>query len=237
MAVSIHRFIISGFSEFCEIGATGVRQHVPEILDVAGSKKRSCAARTFTGVLTKPIRIKLLAPTISGLATEEVEHRNAEAVAAAIKTVLGKVDALFEHFDIQRSGGEGEWASLALQMAREFVPGFQIVAGEKRGRGRPKNSALEPIRLLADLELVKRSNPRPDGRSMSDAKAAVKLTQELPYKKRWGHLTPQAIRNRLSQARDPQRNPFAKLWQADGEVGVLARETFIELFGISKNAG
>jgi len=119
-------------------------------------------------------------------------------------------------------------------MAREFVPGFQIVVGSL---GRPKTSALDNIRLLADLELVKRSNPRADGRPMSDAKAAVKLTQELPYRKRWGHLTPQAVQNRLSQVRDPQCNPLATLWQADGEVGALARQIFIGVFDIPKDAG
>ena len=44
---------------------------------------------------------------------------------------------------------------------------------------------------------------------MSDAKAAVKLTQEASYKSRWRHFTPHAIQNRLPKARDPQRNPFA----------------------------
>ena len=210
-------------------------------------KKSTPPSRRFTGVLAEPIRIKVFHHSIAGMMEEEAKQRNAQEAKRAIETALGKLDALFRHFGIERNRrpatqaqlGETaeEWASLALQLAHAFVPGFQIVAEQQnRERGRPKVPELDHIRLLADLELIKRSQEPRGGRAMSDAQAAVKLTQEAPYNKRWGTLTAQAIQNKMRQARDPKRNPLARFWQQEGEVGVVAREFFVRVFDVTKIA-
>ena len=84
---------------------------------------------------------------------------------------MRSLEMLFEVFGVPRSGNPAvDYHSLALFLAREYVPGFRVVDADY-SRGRPStHSPTNLIRLLTDLEVVKR-RMKLTGSSASDAKA------------------------------------------------------------------
>src|SRR6266852_2099716 len=54
---------------------------------------------------------------------------------------LKRLRLLLKHYDIDEMDS-ARWAKLSFQLARDFVPGFQLENRRKRRRGRPPKHAL-----------------------------------------------------------------------------------------------
>lgn len=198
-------------------------------------RRRTRRPGKFTGPLAEPVRLKLHYSTLAGGSLEEARQRNIEEHQRAFREWLSKFDLLFAHYGVSienRSWNDRDWPDLVARMAVDLIPGFRVVSAETRGRGHPTSSPFEDICLLVDAELVKQGL-RSDGSVVSDGAAAEVLQDEPPYKARWGRLSVDTLRNKLSMARRSE-NPLAKFWRLEGEVRQIAREGLIEMFGATR---
>ena len=161
-------------------------------------RRRTPCSRKFTGPLAKPIRLKVNFSTLADAAPKEAQQLNLEERVRAFREWLSKFDLLFAHYGLENKNRD--WPALVVEMAVDLIPGFQIVDAEKPGRGHPVSSPFEDIWLLVDVELVKKDLGS-DRSVVSDPKAAAVLTNEAPYKARWGHLSVPSLQNKISQAR------------------------------------
>ncbi len=199
-------------------------------------RSKTKPSKKFTGALAHPIKIKTYRSTLVGLSEEEACQKNAEAVSDALNQLGNKFDLLFQHFKITRSGNDAEdYKSLAWALAQAFVPGFQLVA-DSRSRGRPANDPLEYIRLLTDLEILKRGK-RQTGSAASETALLKELVSNSRFEGRWGRYKGRVrtLANKLAQARDQSINPMWTFWALPGAHGTLARNRLIEMFSVTKN--
>lgn len=115
-------------------------------------------SRPFRGPLAQPIKLKIFSPSRLGFSGEQANQKNAESAASELRTLFSKLEMLFEHFKITKTGNAGEdYKLLSMRPALEFVPGFQLATDEDgKGRGRPSRDHRDYMRLLADVEIVKR---------------------------------------------------------------------------------
>lgn len=193
-------------------------------------RRRTKHPRKFEGPLAEPVRLKVYHSTLAGRSPEEARQLNDQERTRAFREWVPKFNLLFAHYGLDKTNHD--WVALVVHMAVDFVPGFRVVSAEKRGPGRPGLSELDDICLVVDAELVKRSL-RSDGSAVSDAKAVAVLTTEPPYDSRWGRLSIPSLQNKLSRARR-SKNQQVKLWQLPGEIGQLAREGLIEMYGATR---
>jgi hypothetical protein len=109
--------------------------------------------KKFAGPLAEPIAVKGYRPTLVGLTATEAAKKAAGEWVRAMKLSLAKLEYLFEHFAIAKTGDESrDYQELSLRLAQEFVPGFQFVDAGRARRGRPTRDPLDLIRLLTDVE-------------------------------------------------------------------------------------
>src|SRR6516164_4565806 len=108
-------------------------------------KKRS------PGILDRPMVGKVLPPAhvpVLGGTPGDEERRAAQRHN---RDRLALRRALFKHYAIDPKDPDAG-LTLALRLARDFVPGFEIRSIAKRGQGRPQKwDVLRAARLLADV--------------------------------------------------------------------------------------
>jgi hypothetical protein len=197
-------------------------------------RRRTRRPAKFTGPLAEPVRLKVHSSSLADGSPEETQQRNFEERVRAFREWISKFDLLFAHYEVKierRAREERDWFELFVRVVVDLVPGFRIVSADKPGRGR-RPDPFEDICLLVDVELVKRGLGS-GGSSVLDSKAVTILTNEAPYKSRWGRVTEETLRNKFSKARG-STNPLAKLWRLEGELGQVAREGLIEMFGATR---
>ena len=97
----------------------------------------------------KPLLTMPLARALSGMSPDEAVISAEEARDQLRAEVLEKLRLLLDHYGISRDDKQ-YWRNLALALARDHVPGFQIAQPTKRG---PKKSWMpdEEIRLHMDV--------------------------------------------------------------------------------------
>ncbi|MDI1346237.1 MAG: hypothetical protein PSV22_19370, partial [Pseudolabrys sp.] len=129
------------------------------------------------GPLATPLRIKLRPATeahvLFGLWTKEQAHRHEWLERFRIfAEKRSKLDLLFEHYGISKSGVAGEdYRELALRLAEEFLDGFKVeeVTIDERDQRQVERSA-RITRLLLDVDSV-REHERQNGRECTDPEA------------------------------------------------------------------
>jgi hypothetical protein len=134
------------------------------------SKKQRQPSKPFTGQLAEPIKEKWQPPKFSA------EGRALVAPTAGQIEQLRKLDALAEHYGAVSGDGKINWWFLALRLARDFVPGFQIetVGAPPEARGkRPRGQPTSPDVKARDLNmLVVREILQRSGRVVDDVDVA-----------------------------------------------------------------
>jgi hypothetical protein len=110
----------------------------------------------FPGILNQPIVWPVGNALLSylGKPDEEAEKKQLDCV---MEQYHQRVLALYEHYDIKPERGSG--LGLALALARDCVPGFQVLYTPKRGRGRPprgSGTAFMDLPLCFDVLLLVR---------------------------------------------------------------------------------
>lgn len=106
--------------------------------------------RKFTGKLAKPIRINTQSMASKSLLASDEEIQNQlqrdkqelvrEALSATVQQ-LEKIVLLFEHYGIAQHDND-RWCWLAINLARDYVPEFQIESKKRRGRGKTWDDAV-----------------------------------------------------------------------------------------------
>jgi hypothetical protein len=151
--------------------------------------------RNFPGILARPMVWKFLPPAdvpVLGATLSDEERRvmqrdNQDQFAL-------RLAALFEHYEIGPAVAD-PWRALAVSLALDFVPGFEIRSIARRERGATKKwDGFRAARLLADVaSLMKRG---------SKGKNACRLLTELPrYAARYGHEKPDSLYRRYKEAK------------------------------------
>jgi hypothetical protein len=203
-------------------------------------KRRPSITKPYSGALAEPIQVKHHEHTLLGKTKDQAEKANAAEHISAVAQMVQKFDLLFEHFGITRTQNPAEdYSALAVHLACEHVPGLRLVPAGSLRMGRPKiRDPVSLMSLLADVEVIKRRR-RIVKTSASDSQALVDLTTSSTFAPRWGKYKGKngrrVLANWLTEARDPERNPFYSFWRQEGAVGAVAREGLINVFSIMKS--
>jgi hypothetical protein len=103
-------------------------------------------SKKYKGILAKPYR-----PFIGGLLTPP--EKVAELQAAQLRQ---QEEALFQHYGIDPMSSTA-WRHLALALAEDHVPGFQILPDNAKTYGRPKKwDGSKYWELYADVKSLER---------------------------------------------------------------------------------
>jgi hypothetical protein len=89
-----------------------------------------------------------------------------------------KFSDLFEHYHLN-SGDERAWEKLALAMAVDHVPGFQLADRSGRKKNRVKPDALTPVEVYQRIETRLEDNLRRTGHRQTVRAAASWLRADL----------------------------------------------------------
>jgi len=177
--------------------------------------------------IAAPIKIALRHPTIAGPDPQAAAAANAKEFVRAYAEILAKLELLFPHFNLARTGNDAaDFQALALRMAPGRFRGFDIVDVNERKpsyqhkRGNPVTLMV----LLADVETVKREK-----RGCSDSNAIHILTTSARFACRWGDSREDTLKNWLCDAHDPSRNKMLPLWRLAAAADQLP--AMIEVFG------
>lgn len=163
----------------------------------------------FKGELAQPVQIK------GGSLLQPIDPE--QAVADALQEAEDKMPLLMAHYGIDKMlAAVGLPADdlvgfrlLAVELAREFVPGFQIESGMKRGVGAPKKWTMERYTSLWGAILnVQRGN-----RALSGPDAVKHYWKRIGGDREHPHWTGKAstLVNYYRNARNPKHNPIARL--------------------------
>lgn len=142
----------------------------------------------FSGELARPFKMPPMPKPVTTLGCpegstpeKETEARMAkwrsDSLAAILKT-FEKLPMLFEHYDIHEKG-ESRWCSLAIALAFDFVPAFQVDRSKSPGR---KNEwdMLTLTWLYMDVRAETKS--RSDrGKTLSELDACRQLLKREPW--------------------------------------------------------
>lgn len=123
----------------------------------------------YSGILAQPLVWQTPGNGLLSSSEAECQKRNSSALAE-------RFVALYRHYGIDhRESGAG--ATLALALAREHVPGFQVLSAPPRGRGAPsKWKGAQDWDLYADVRFLVRNGGH------SAANACRLLTKRPPYR-------------------------------------------------------
>ena len=139
-----------------------------------------------------PIKIVLQHPTIAGPDPQAAAAANAKEFFRAYAEVLAKLELLFAHYRLPRTGNDAaDYRSLVLRMAPDRFRGFKVidVNAPKPNYEHRRGNWVTLINLLADVEAVKREHlPRP----CSDGQALRALIA-----RRWGDSSTSRLRRRI----------------------------------------
>ena len=96
--------------------------------------------RKYSGILNDPIiELPAVGAALMGYTAEELERKISDQMRQ-------RFDALFEHYGIDPIQPTA-WHQLAFELAKDHVPGFQVLSEPKRGRGG------EPRQIFTDHDL------------------------------------------------------------------------------------
>lgn len=199
------------------------------------SKDIRTSSRKLPRALTEPIVVKHYRPTLVGLSAEEADKKNEEESRRVGELLRDKLELLFQHFSIPRTGNQGEdYCALSLKLAGSVFTGFSILPAGTRRRGRPSEDTTTLLMgLLIDVEEKKRSM-RAAGSPVSDAKALAALTKDPRFRGRWSRYTPRRLANLLAEARNPAINPLGSAWNRNDPAGRFAREAIAGAIALSR---
>ena len=173
----------------------------------------------YTGELANPIKWNgpLTREIISFVSVPEAIQRKNQAAwdranLDAQKQIVEKLRLLRCHYGIDDDDPQTWPLLLALELARDWVRGFQIDFGRTRPGPKEVWNPLTYTQLVADVEAVKRA------RRCGDRQACriLVLDRRGRYARRKGQLVEKAaltLKSRLVEARNPARNLFARLFQ------------------------
>lgn len=154
--------------------------------------------KKFTGELAEPLK-----PMFRGglLSTGPFSHDDVRERAAL---QVRKMQLLAAHYGVENQDVNLQTLCVALELAKEFVPGFQVADPNKHD-GRPQVwTELREGFLIIEMEKEQRKG---DGCSVSDA--ASKLSKRTPWKQICALARPQdaagTLRKRYYSARRTNR--------------------------------
>jgi len=182
-----------------------------------------------------PIKIVLQHPTIAGPDPQAAAAANAQEFFRAYAEVLAKLELLFAHYRLPRTGNDAaDYRSLVLRMAPDRFRGFKVidVNAPKPNYEHRRGNWVTLINLLADVEAVKREHlPRPcsDGQALRAliARRWGDSSTSPPAPKNW-----RTLKNWLGDARNPAKNPALPLWRLAEQCDRLPG--MIEVFGTKR---
>ncbi len=182
----------------------------------------------FSGVLKEPMVWMILPPAGRQLFGREVtKERRQKADQHNIIQLMERIRALYEHYGIE-DGSQNADFHLAIELARDFVPGFEILTAKRRGRGKPKKwGEIKSFELLADVAFLKRKR--------HSALNACRLLTQLPeYDSRYrGELQKNLYRRYLDAKRDwPSHGILGKTFAAMKDDGYPIEDWLVEVFAV-----
>jgi hypothetical protein len=151
-------------------------------------RKRAAAPsrrkKKFPGILDRPMVGKLLppahAPVLGGSISDEERHAAGRAISDQL---VERFTALFKHYGILFKHCEigpavaNPWRALAVSLALDLIPGFEIRSSARRGRGKPKKwDAFTSARLLADVARIRKR----DGVAKISGENACRILMRQP---------------------------------------------------------
>jgi hypothetical protein len=159
-------------------------------------------------------------PVLGGRPSDE------EMLTARRDQLAERLAALFVHYEIDRASRDA-WHALALRLAQDFVPGFEIRSIAKRERGAAKKwDAFRAARLLADVASITR-------RGKHKAENACRILTEKPgFAARYGKEKPASLYTRYKESlRIVRADKLLGKMMADAEAqGYQLDDWFIRVF-------
>jgi hypothetical protein len=168
--------------------------------------------------LAKLLEIEKKARNLSPKELERFEdglRHNAEQLARRCDEDDERLELLFHHYKINRTGNEAlDYKRLLLRVveAESLFPGFLVNEPTAQPYQRKRGDPLTQLLLLADIETVKREWTHP--RECLDGDAVRHLRTKEPFKEQWGKIPQKTLVNWLSDARNSKKNRYLPFWRA-----------------------
>jgi len=176
----------------------------------------------YEGGEVKPRKRK---PKFAGLLNEPVVPKLPEFECS--DQLSQRVSALYEHYGLDQAS-QGAEIKLVLRLACDFVPGFEILTGPKRGKGRPKKwHEFKSPELLADVSALKRMGK-------TALNACRILSQLQRYAPRYGNKTPRTLYRRYQEAKRNWRNGGGLCSLLPEGARSLSEDWLVEIFAADK---
>jgi hypothetical protein len=130
---------------------------------------------------------------------EEVQtifEKESERISSELRE---RLELLLEHYkisDVPTLSDAKRWRALAYALARDFVPGMQVLKRAPRKRGRPPTKKWKESRIAAHLVEVVESIRLERKKGISDAVRTAKKR----YPKAWPGMTADSLVSRYYEA-------------------------------------
>jgi hypothetical protein len=152
--------------------------------------------KQFTGALATPIKV-----------VHPREAKSAEDRWHGLSETFSKLHLLFDHYGIAPTNEDGShnWPVLVLALAQDFVPGFHLDMGEKRGR---KPDLVRDISLIVDVQMLVAERRC----SVSEAVHVLVTSPRPEFRRRWGGKNKKTLQNSYHAALKSERVREFVLW-------------------------
>jgi hypothetical protein len=163
---------------------------------IAGDRDNSPNKRPrFSGILNEPMVWSSLPPHVADkLGGGDLNDGHNRVLLEDIPPLIERFRALYKHYHINPKAEHAD-TYLILSLANDFVPGFEVRAFPKRGRGRPRKWRSKISALLADIAVLKRT------RAVSARGACRILVTSAKYAPRYGKENQNSLYRRYQEAK------------------------------------
>jgi len=179
---------------------------------------------------TPLLRVKPVNAMLALTGAMTMDQLEQEAREAECQELIRRFGLLFEHYGIKRSSDAGlDFATLAMVLAIEHVPGMRVIDQPPPKQGRPKVwNVATYMELLASIEQIKQERRCGD-------REACKIHLQRTTTKNPTSAAVSALNARLTDARSGKKNwLYAHLVKQYGENRDAMIASIIEHYGADR---
>lgn len=159
----------------------------------------------YKGVLTEPIEKQGRRQPAYEPPLPVDRRRQAEAFEKQKTELAARIDALFDHYDVDRHDGSA-WQQLAMKLAYDHVAGFGFKAADGRHAewGVGAYHVLYRHYLRVKRQLLQEDRARQGNRKVTDTRVAQRFNKDTQFLNAFPSLTgakTKTLCNRISEAK------------------------------------
>jgi hypothetical protein len=181
----------------------------------------------YSGILAEPVLWEYPRPSILlGDPTPDEVDRMAQANS---RQLAERMAALFRHYGINPAD-DFAFGQLALKLAIDWVPGFQVVFKPPKGVGRPSKwkGGIKGVELFADVKALVRKG--------HSERAACRILATSPkYAERYKGEKERNLHRRYLEALKNAPSFFRKLMERNQSAGAPVETWVVEVFALDAN--